>query len=166
MPDKLHLRHATEADVPAITAIYNDAVRTTNATFDLDEQTMESRLKWFCNRTKDFPVAVAELDGRVVAYAALNRWSDKQAYEITAELSLYVNVANRGGGIGRALAEYILAEAEKTNLYTVISRITSGNEVSVRLHQKLGFTAIGVMRRCGRKFGEILDVIFLQKILK
>jgi phosphinothricin acetyltransferase len=64
------------------------------------------------------------------------------------------------------LAEYILAEAEKTNLYTVISRITSGNEVSVRLHQKLGFTAIGVMRRCGRKFGEILDVIFLQKILK
>jgi len=160
------LRHATEADVPAVTAIYNDAVRTTTATFDLDAQTIKSRLEWFRNRTKDFPVAVAELDGRVVAYAALNRWSDKQAYEIAAEFSLYVNAANRGGGIGHALAEYILAEAEKTNLYTVISRITSGNEVSVRLHQKLGFTAIGVMRRCGRKFGEILDVIFLQKILK
>ena len=169
MPSKsneLHLRRATAADMPVITAIYNDAVRTTTATFDLSEQTIESRLAWFRNRTEDFPVAVAEQDGRVVAYAALSRWSDRQAYEITAELSLYVEAENRGVGIGRVLAEYLMVEAEKTNLYTVISRITAGNDVSIRLHQKLGFTVIGVMRRCGRKFGEILDVVLLQKILK
>jgi phosphinothricin acetyltransferase len=166
MPNQLHLRRATEDDVPAITAIYNDAVLKTTATFDLEEQSVESRLAWFRNRTADFPVAVAEAAGGVVAYASLSRWSDKEAYQITAEFSLYVEASSRGHGIGRALAEYILHEAEKTGLYTVISRVTAGNALSVHLHQRLGFTEIGVMRRCGRKFGEILDVVFFEKVLK
>ena len=141
------------------------ALRST-ATFDLDEQSLESRQAWFENRTDDFPVSVAELDGRVVAYASLGRWSDKQAYEIAAEFSLYVERENRGRGIGRALAEHLLEEAKKTTLYTIISRVTADNTVSIRLHEQLGFTKIGVMRRCGRKFGGILDVLFLQKVLK
>jgi len=166
MPNELFLRQATLADVPAITAIYNDAILTTTATFDLDEQSLESRQAWFENRTDDFPVSVAELNGRVVAYASLGRWSDKQAYEIAAEFSLYVEPENRGRGIGRALAEHILEEAKKTTLYTIISRVTADNAISIRLHEQLGFTKIGVMRRCGRKFGGILDVLFLQKVLK
>jgi len=166
MSDRIQLRPAREADVAAITAIYNEAVLHSTATFDITEQPVASRMEWFRKHSEHFPVFVAETQDRVVAYASLSHWSDKPAYDITAEFSLYVEPGSRGRGIGRALAEYTLEKAKSTPLYTILSLITDGNVASLALHEKLGFTTIGTFRRCGRKFGDILDVVFLQKILR
>jgi len=166
MSDKFQLRPALESDITAITAIYNEAVLHSTATFDITEQPLASRLEWFRKHSEHFPVFVAETHDQVVAYASLSHWSDKPAYDITAEFSLYVEPGSRRRGIGQALAEYALDNAKETPLYTILSLITAGNAASLALHEKLGFTTIGTFRRCGRKFGEILDVVFLQKILK
>lgn len=160
------IRPATEADVPAITAIYNEAIRTTTATFDLEEQTLESRLAWFHGHGTDFPVFVAEKDHRVAGYVSLSHWADKEAYDISAEISLYIESSSRGQGIGKALAMRVMESAKTTRLCTVVSRITGGNEASLRIHEQVGFTVIGTMHRCGRKFGQILDVVFLEKVLR
>jgi len=166
MSHNVQLRPARESDITAITAIYNEAVLHSTATFDLAEQSVESRLGWFRKHSEDFPVFVAELEDQVVAYASLSRWSDKTAYDITAEFSLYVAPGYRGRGIGGTLARHTLDNAKSTPLYTILSLVTDGNAASLALHEKLGFETIGTLRRCGRKFGDVLDVVFLQKNLK
>ena len=163
---ELTIRSARVEDVPAITDIYNDAVLNTTATFDTEPLSVENRIAWFKNRTKDFPVIVAAEAGRVVAYAALNRWSDRKAYDISAELSLYVEAEHRGRLIGKRLYVHILELALSTGLYTIILRITADNDVSLGLARRAGFQDVGVLRRCGTKFDRVLDVVLLQKILK
>lgn len=164
--NSINIRFAHENDVESITEIYNEAIINTTATFDTEPLSVSNRLQWFKNRGKDFPVIVAEKSGSVVGFTALNRWSERKAYDISAELSVYVNPNFQRCGVGRALNSYILDFAEQTSLYTIILRITSENEASLRLARSAGFTEIGILRSCGIKFGRILDVVLLQKIIK
>jgi len=160
----LILRHAKLEDLEPITEIYNEAVRGTVATFDTEPKTVDEQRTWFAQHGPNYPILVAELDGVVVAWASLSRWSDRCAYSDTAEISLYVKEEFRGKSIGRKLLESIVQEGQKVGLHTVIARIAEGNEISVHLHESVGFQHVGVMKEVGRKFGELLDVYLMQKI--
>ncbi len=127
----IHLRPAEEQDVPAITNIYNEAIRNTTATFDTDEKTEEDRLSWFRAHDAQHPVLVALLGEQVVGWAALSKWSERRAYDGTAETSLYVHPDYRKRGIGKELMELLVLEGQKAGLHTLIARITHGNEQSV-----------------------------------
>lgn len=165
MVDTPVIRPATEADLPAITAIYNDAIRNTTATFDTEEKTLDDRRRWLLQRDARHPVLVAELQGRVAGFAALNPWSDRCAYAATAENSVYVDAALRGGGIGTRLLAALLQTARAAGLHTLIARIAAGNPASEALHRAAGFAHIGTMREVGLKFGRRLDVHMYQVVL-
>ncbi len=160
----LIIRPARPDDLNAITKIYNEAILTTDATFDTEPKTDEEQRTWFINHGPKNPILVAELDSTVVGWASLSDWSDRCAYSDTAEISLYVKENSRGKGIGKKLLEEIIQEGEKVGLHTIIARITTGNQQSIHLHENLGFEHIGVMREVGRKFGRLLDVLLMQKI--
>ena len=159
------IRKAAEADLPAILDIYNEAVVKTTATFDTELRTMERQQAWFAAHGPTHPVLVAERDGAVVGWASLSQWSDRSAYDGTAETSFYVNEAHHGHGIGRQLLVALLEAAEQAGLHTLLARITSESEASLHLHYAYGFTDVGVMREVGYKFGRYLDVHMLQKLL-
>jgi L-amino acid N-acyltransferase len=158
------IRPAQLADLRAIIDIYNEAILTTVATFDTEPKSEAERRAWLVAHDPRHPILVAELAGAVVGWASLSQWSDRPAYADTAEISLYVRAACRGQGIGKQLIETIIAEGEKVGLHTVIARIVAGNQVSIRLHEAVGFEPIGIMREVGRKFGRLLDVYLMQKI--
>ena len=160
------IREANKLDISEIAAIYNEAVLNSTATFDTEIKSFENRQEWFINRDENLPVIVAEKHGKVVAYASLNKWSEKKAYNITAEISLYVAPEKRGMGIGNQLVEIITEIAVGTKLHSIVARITEGNEQSIHLHKKNGFEVIGVMKKAGMKFGKILDVTLMQRMLK
>jgi phosphinothricin acetyltransferase len=160
-------RTAQIEDINSITEIYNEAILNTTATFDTQIKTIEDRSDWFLQRDENFPVIVVEYHKKIVGYAALNKWSDKKAYDITAEISLYIEPGSRGQGIGKKLIEVIVTTAkEHTSLHSLIARITQGNEHSVYLHLMYGFEKIGVMKNVGQKFDKLLDVTLLQKMLR
>ena len=161
----VRIRKATEGDVAAITDIYNDAIRHSTATFDTEPKTVVDRVEWLRTHDDRHPVLVLEFDGQVVGWVSLSAWSERQAYSGTAEITFYVDASCRGRGFGRMLQEAMLLEAENRGFHTVIARITAGNDVSVRLCESAGFEHIGTMREVGRKFGELLDVHILQKML-
>lgn len=158
------IRPAGESDVAAITEIYNEAILHTAATFDTEEKSVEDRLRWFKAHDEQHPVIVAEKEGRVVGWASLSRWSDRAAYDTTAETSLYVHKDFRKQGIGKELMEMLVIEGGKAGLHTLIARITHGNEQSVYLHERMGFTVIGTLKEVGVKFGKYQDVHLLQKV--
>lgn len=158
------IRPATEKDVPRITEIYNDAILTTTATFDTEEKSLEDRVDWLRAHGKIHPVLVAEKNDVVIGYASLSRWSDRCAYDTTAETSLYVHKDYRKQGVGKQLLEVLVLEGEQVGMHTLIARITSGNEQSVYLHERLGFHVVGTLREVGKKFGSFQDVHMLQKV--
>jgi len=161
----LKVRRATAGDLPAITGIYNEAVVKTTATFDTEPKSTGERRAWLAAHGPRHPVLVAEQDGSVVGWASLSEWSDRAAYADTAEVSVYVAESHRGQGIGRELLRALLAEAQEAGIHAAIGRVAEGNEASMRLLAHAGFEHVGTMREVGRKFGKLLDVCLMQKIL-
>ena len=160
------VRKASLDDLAAITKIYNQAILRTTATFDTEPKSLEEQKLWFESHGPKYPVLVAEEDGKIVGWASLSKWSDRCAYSDTAEISLYIDEKERGKGIGRKLLETIVLEGEKTGIHSIIARIAEGNQMSIHLHQSVGFEHIGIMKEVGRKFGRLLDVYLMQKIYR
>ena len=160
----LAIRPATENDIPDILEIYNDAILNTTATFDTELKTQDEMQKWFRGHGPNHPVIVAIVKEQIAGWASLSRWSDKKAYDTTAECSFYVRKEMRQQGIGKRLLEMITLEGEKAGIYCILSRITEGNEASIHLHDAFGYRNIGIMKKAGKKFGKFLDVHLMQKV--
>jgi len=159
------IRPATLADVPAITDIYNEAILTTTASFDIDVKTVGDRTQWFHSHDERHPVLVAVVDDKVVGWASLTRWSDKRAYDDTAETSFFVHSTYRGRGIGRKLKEAIIEEARRLRFHALIARIAETSGESIHLNESAGFVHVGTLKEVGRKFDKLLNVHIMQKIL-
>jgi phosphinothricin acetyltransferase len=159
------IRKATISDIPAITEIYNEAILTTFATFDLEPKSIEERTKWFAAHDERFPVLVAVQDGRVVGWSSLTRWSDKRAYDVTAETSVYVHSKHRGHGVGRKLKTAIIDEARRLGFHSLLARVTETSLESIHLNEDAGFVHVGTLKEVGQKFGRLLNVHMMQKIL-
>ncbi|WAH35280.1 GNAT family N-acetyltransferase [Alicyclobacillus dauci] len=159
------VRDAVIEDLPYLLEIYNQAVRNSAATFDLEESSLEQRKVWFSHYSDSHPLIVCEVDGVVAGYASLSRFRDKAAYDKTVESSVYVDEAFHGQGIGKTLMREILQRAREIGHHVVIAGITGGNEASIKLHVSLGFEYIGCFKEVGFKFGRWQDVHFYQLLL-
>lgn len=157
------IRAAAAADLPALLAIYNHAVLHSVATFDLEPRSEEAGHAWLAAHTGHHPLIVAEVQGTVAGYASLSPYRPMPAYDSTAELSLYIHPDYQRRGLGRALAEHILALARAdARLHLVVSVITASHTVSIALHEKLGFRRCGTLHEAGYKFGTFHDVVHLE----
>ena len=162
--DQIRIRKVQETDLPAITDIYNDAIRHTTATFDTEQKTLDNRKQWLEQHSQKYPVVVAALNEKVIGWASLSKWSERAAYDDTAEISVYIHPDFRGKGIGRQLMQQVLHDGKKGGLHTVLSRITQDNEISIHLHKEMGFKIVGTLKQVGKKFGQLLDVTMMQKM--
>jgi phosphinothricin acetyltransferase len=159
------IRRGELADLEAIIEIYNEAVLTTTATFDTEPQSTSDRLPWFHSHGERHPILVAVADGQVIGWASLSKWSERPAYADTAETSFYVKAGHRGQGVGRALKGAIIDEAHRLKFHTLIARVAEASSESLHLNEEFGFVHVGTLKEVGRKFGKLLDVHILQKML-
>ena len=159
------VRSATEADVPAILDIYNEAVLHSTATFDIEPHTLEERLQWFRETKHPHCVIVAEAEGAVVGWGCLRSFRARVAYRFTTEDSLYIHKDYRGRGIGALLLAELIERAKKGGFHSVIAGMTQGNPASEALHKRFGFVDCGRNREVGYKFERWLDVIWMQLML-
>ena len=156
----MELRIARQADLPRLLEIYNYEVTHGVATLDIHPQTMGQRQAWFdAHNVENHPLYVAEQNGVVAGYASLSAYREKEAFASTVELSIYVAPECRRQGVAAALMKFILQKArEDARTHNVVSVITAGNEVSIKLHERFGFTFCGTVPEVGAKFGRLLDI--------
>jgi phosphinothricin acetyltransferase len=160
------IRPACREDAQAIAAIYAWHVANGTATFDTeapDTGAWVAKLADFAPR--GFPFLVAERGGVVVAYAYAARFRDRAAYAHTCEDSIYVAHDARGGGIGSALLPALIEAARGAGFAQMIAVVGGGEPASVALHAKCGFVHAGRMRNVGKKFGRLLDTVYMQRDL-
>ena len=160
------IRIATEADVPAILAIYAPYVTDTTITFEYDVPTLEAFYNRFQMITVDFPWIVWEENGEILGYAYACRPFERTAYSWCAEPSIYLKPEAQGKGIGRRLYQ-ALEELLKLQGYRILlALITGENHGSLRFHEKLGYRSAGELIGCGYKFEKWLSVFWMEKQLK
>lgn len=158
----MHLRLATEADLPAIRDIYNHYVLTSTTTYQEVPDTLDDRRIWFRNREPRHVVTVAELDGGVVGWASLNVFRARSAYRFSCENSVYVDHRFFRRGIGAALLADSIERAKASGFKTIVAGIDADQAGSIAIHAKHGFEQVGRFERVGFKFDRWLDVVFMQ----
>jgi phosphinothricin acetyltransferase len=164
----MRVRSATQADLPAILDIYNEAVRNSTATYEYEPGTLEARAVWFAEQqANDYPVLVAEEEetGRVVGWSCLRPFHGRIGYRFTAEDSIYVAADRRGQGIGKLLLAPLIEAGRQRGLHAIIAGIDSEGEASLRLHAAFGFEKVAHLKEVGFKFGRWLDVIYMELLL-
>lgn len=161
------IRTASEADLPALLAIYNQIILHTTAVYTYEPQTMEARKAWYADKLKaGYPVFVAEEEGRVVGFSSYGPFRAWPAYKYTIENSVYVTEDQRGKGIGKLLVRPLIESARAQGFHAIIAGIDASNDSSIRLHAAFGFLEVAHFRQVGYKFGRWLDLKFLELLLE
>ena len=150
----------TDADGPAVLDIYGQGIALGVATFE----TIVPELRaWTASHRRDCRF-VARLDGRVVGWTALARYSSREVYAGVAWESVYVDAPARGRGVGAALLAAVIPASEASGVWTLIAGVQANNPASLILHERAGFRRIGVQERIGRDAtGTWRDVVLLER---
>jgi len=162
------IRDGVLADLPALTDIINHYIVNTPITFDVQPYTVEMRRHWFDEHAPNgkYRLLVAEDAGQIVGYATSSQWRPKAAYGTTVESSIYCRHDARGRGIGIALYAALFDAITGEDVHMIVAGATMPNAASVALHERAGFTQVGVFKAVGRKFDKFWDVAWFQRPLK
>ena len=167
--DELALRPAVEADLPAITHLFNVLIPIDATAWREHLADTEEMAAWWEQQAEaGHPVLVAELGGRVVGYATWTGFRGGErfpGYRRTVEHTIHVDAEQHGRGVGRALVEALVAEARRRDVHVVVGAIDSENTGSLAFHRALGFTEVGRMPEVGQKRDRWLDLVLVQRIV-
>ena len=160
----LVIRAASPAD---ITGIYAHAVRFGTASFEIEppnEAEMARRQRALIEG--GFPYLVAEADGTVAGYAYAGPYRPRPAYRFSVENSVYVAPEAHRRGVGRALLDRLIAEAQARGFRQMIAVIGDADQApSIALHRAAGFRLVGTIAAVGFKHGRWLDSVLMQREL-
>ncbi|MCX7308032.1 MAG: GNAT family N-acetyltransferase [Afipia sp.] len=161
------IREVAIDDLPAITAIYDHAVRTGTATFELDPPDLAEMKRRYCALTENrSPYLVAMLGDVVAGYAYAGSYRPRPAYRFTVEDSIYLAPDSQRRGVGTALLRELIARSEAQGYRQMIAVIgDSANTGSIALHKRAGFELVGTHTNVGFKFGRWLDSVLMQRSL-
>jgi len=161
------IRDSTEHDLPAITAIYADAVRHGTASFEYDSpDQVEMARRRAAVLAHGFPYLVAEHANEILGFAYANIYRPRPGYRFCVEDSVYIAPSHHGKGIGRLLLPALLQRCEALGLRLVVAVIgDAASTASIRLHTACGFQRAGILPAIGWKHGRWLDSVLMTRAL-
>jgi phosphinothricin acetyltransferase len=166
--DDLLIRASRDDDIPAIAAIYAHHVLHGLASFEEVPPPAEEIARRRADVVgRGLPYLVGERAAGVVGYCYAGLYRPRSAYRYTLEDSIYIDEAQTGRGIGRRLLTELLAQSAALGYRQMIAVIGGGHETvpSIRLHEAVGFTHVGVFAGIGFKFGRWIDTALMQCML-
>ena len=163
-----NVRAAVEADLPALTEIYNHYVVNTAITFDVTPFAPGERRAWFESHapTGRHRLIVADGPDGIVGYATTSRWRPKPAYQTTVEASVYCRAESVGRGCGTELYAALFDALASEDVHRIVAGVSLPNPASIRLHERFGFRPVGVFPGVGRKFDRYWDVAWFERPLR
>ena len=161
------IRPSSDADLPAITAIYAHHVLHGTGSFETEPPSVADMTTRRADvLSRGLPYLVVEQDGKIAGFAYGNWFKPRPAYRYSVEDSIYMAPDLQGKGLGRALLAELMARFEAVGIRKVMAIVgDSANTGSVGIHLALGFTQVGIVDSCGWKFGAWRDIVIMQKTL-
>lgn len=159
------IRDFEERDIAPAAKLTNHYIEHTSVHFGIHPLRPEEFGAMWTSSRETYPWLAADVDGQFAGYAKGGRWREREAYARTVEVGLYVDARFHKQGIGRGLYTELLRRLKVAGFHTAVGGVTLPNEGSVRLHESMGFTKVGVFREVGRKFDQWHDTGWWQIVL-
>jgi L-amino acid N-acyltransferase YncA len=188
------IRAATAADAAALCRIYNQGIEDRVATLETELRTPEERAAWLAAKGPRHPVIVAEttaeatnpvvagaepgtISGRpptahaansalvTIAWGSLNQFNPREAYRHVVDLSIYVDRAYRGRGVGKVVLARLIELAREHRFHKMVLSAFPSNSGGMALYERMGFRTVGVYKEQGMLDGRWVDTIIMEKLL-
>ena len=161
------IRPLEPADHEAAAGIYNHYVATSTATFQTEPLTPDA---WAAEVVAGgepgrHGVWAVEDDGGFAGYVVVSPFKARCAYRDTAEVTVYLAPRRTGRGLGREALAFADDHARTTGLHALLAVVCAENDASIRLFEKAGYEQVARLREVGNKFGRLLDVVYLERLM-
>lgn len=174
--NNITIRIAKIEDADKLLKIYSYYVTNTAISFEWNVPSLQDFSERIANTLKKYPYIVAEINQnkqkKIIGYAYAGAFKTRTAYDWSVETSIYVDKDFRHCGVGKLLLERLEQLLQKQNFLNVnacIAFTEKENEYltndSYKFHQKMGYTLVGTFHKCGYKFDEWFDMIWMEKII-
>lgn len=161
----ISIRTATAEDATACAEIYRPFVTDSWVSFEIDPPDNEMMAERIRTNCASHGWLIAEIKGKVVGYAYASAHRTRQAYQTSCDVAVYVEPSYARMGIGRALYVELFIHLRENGYHAAFAGIALPNPGSIRLHEEMGFTPIGVYKEVGWKLGGWRDVGWWQRLL-
>lgn len=153
----------TKTDLAVILAIYNHYILSSTATFHSGKMSQKELEEFLFVSNPKYPSFLIKDNGETIGYCFLAQYKKRQAYDRSAELSIYLKPEFTGKGIGPVTLNHLEASAKKAGIRVLVGTLCGENHAGIRLMEKSGYSKCAHMKNIGEKFGKILDVVVYQK---
>jgi L-amino acid N-acyltransferase YncA len=160
----LNLIPLTLSDLPIVKAVYDYYIVNTTATFHTELITLDELKTVIPIGQQKYPSFLINYNGQVCGYCYLSQYKKRQAYDRTAEITLYLKPGFTGKGIGKATLQLMETVAKNNDIKVLIGIISGENEDSIKLFEKCGYQKCAHFKQVGEKFGRLLDIVAYQKL--
>ena len=157
--EDLKFRDGLITDLKKIVEIYNSTIPSRMVTADTESVSVESRKKWFDehNSSKRPLWVVENKSNEIIGWVSFQSFYGRPAYNATVEISIYLDVEQRGRGLGKQILQYCIDNAPKFGIKTLLGFIFAHNEPSLKLFKSFGFedwaTLPNIAELDGKEFG-------------
>ena len=162
---QLHVRAAEERDTHDIARIYTQATQDNLATFEHFLVTPEERTRWVTEHSGNYPLLVAELNGRVLGWASLSPYQVRPRIDGIAELLIYIDRDYRRHGVGKELMRAIQSAGRNAGHHKLIGRFVAHNDAGRTLCRMNGWREVGVHEKHTLLEGRWHDVVVVEFLI-
>jgi phosphinothricin acetyltransferase len=161
----LTVRPGGEPDLEKLNNIYNQYVKDTHYTFDIEPMTIEARREWFSHYGPSgrHRLLVALSDDALVGFACSSMFRPRPAYQTSVETTIYLAPDAVGHGAGTMLYSELFRSLASEDIHRAYAGISLPNPASIALHERFGFKRVAHFTEQGRKFGRYWDVAWYEK---
>jgi L-amino acid N-acyltransferase YncA len=156
----------TEADLEFVREIYNFYIENSTATYYTEKISVDELKEFIPVQHIKYKSLLINIDNEPIGFCYISQYKKRQAYDRTAELSLYLKPGYTGRGIGKVALAYLEKKARDNGISVLIGIISGDNENSIKLFEKNGYEKCAHYKQVGEKFNKILDVVSYQKLLQ
>ena len=163
--DQITIRPAEPRDAESVAAIYEPIVRETAISFETDPPSVAAMDRRMDDTLQRYPWLVAEHGGEIVGYAYVVHFRKRPAYRFTVKHSIYIHHDHVGQGIGQILMRELIDVCAAAGFRQIIGYIDADNTASLGLHEKFGFSRVGLLPGVAYRSGHWADTIMVQRSL-
>ncbi len=107
--------------------------------------------------------AIKNESDAVVGFCTLEPFKNIVPFQTTAEVMYFIEREYIGKGIGTKTLRKLEDEAKRLGIRKLIVDITDDNETSLDFHTRNGFREYGRLKKCWKKFGKDLGIVYMEK---
>lgn len=159
----IEFKSISKENIPTALTIYNWYVLNSTATFHVKAIPQEELEKMVSLGHTKYQSFIILYNDEICGFCYLSQFRYKEAYNKSAEITLYLNQNSLGKGIGKATLTYLEKIAKENEITNLVAVITEGNDASIALFENDGYFKVGHLKNIGVKFGKALDVVSYQK---